>query len=210
MSPSTKSLPLSAFVDLIIFLRDLLYHMYYVHPVVLQYASTGVVDRKHTGAVLSVLQLLRVGVDLFNQLCIRNERLKFMPTDDVLWRLGDVSLKNSDHVSSSLECTDPRLTVILRELPQVVPFRQRVEIFEALRQSDRSHDHSAQGILGGAAVRIERSDILGSGFREMGALKAGQLKQRVRITFVSEAGVEVRISKIADVLVLACYVGTRY
>ena len=195
MSSATKSLRVSAFIDLIIFLRDLLYHVYYVHPVVLHYASTGVVDRKHTEAVLSVLQLLRVSVDLFKQLCIRNERLKFMPMDDVLWRLGDVSLKTSNQVTSTVECSDPRLTVILRELPQVVPFRQRVEIFEALRQNDRSHDHSAQGIFGGSTVRIERRDILGSGFREMGAMKAGQLKQRVRITFVSEAGLEVLIPK---------------
>jgi len=93
--------------------------------------------------------------------------------------------------SSSIETlfdTSKRLYPILTRIPQVLPFAQRVQIFQKLLASDKRQAQD-DAHLYGHRIRVRRAHIYEDAFVGMNHLGKG-LRGRVQVTFVSDLGTE--------------------
>jgi HECT-domain (ubiquitin-transferase) len=87
----------------------------------------------------------------------------------------------------------PRAIAILREIPFVLSFEQRVAILYKLidldRKAEQTTAHADYFSRGhGASVRIRRSHIIEDGFKSLSSIGA-RLKGRVLVSFVDEHGI---------------------
>ncbi|KAG1456477.1 hypothetical protein G6F46_003782 [Rhizopus delemar] len=157
----------------------------------------------HSGIQLS--QLRSTVTHLLQQIHMRDSRRSFCPTDH--WLIPDL---NTDNFSSTavaeefnleteqetrpqplskgrLAIISPRLG-ILNNIPFVVPFEQRVEIFRQFIQNDRRRNVDERyGARVSATIR--RNHIFEDGFNAFHKLESA-LKDKVAISFVDEFGLE--------------------
>jgi len=101
--------------------------------------------------------------------------------------------KSQDCVALSRE---PRVAQVLAALPFAVPFAQRVALFGALVERDRARhqdEHDGARTLGfqqrGIRATIRRSHVFEDAYEAL-SVRARDLKSRVQVTFVNEAGHE--------------------
>ncbi|KAH8092304.1 ubiquitin-protein transferase [Aureococcus anophagefferens] len=89
---------------------------------------------------------------------------------------------------------EPRVAQVLAAVPFVVPFVQRVALFQALVDGDRrAHQSDAAAASRRSAARRQRrcgATLFDDSMAALADLPADQLKSRVQITFVNEAGHE--------------------
>ncbi|KAK7239593.1 ubiquitin-protein transferase [Aureococcus anophagefferens] len=91
---------------------------------------------------------------------------------------------------------EPRVAQVLAAVPFVVPFVQRVALFQALVDGDRrAHQSDAAAALAairplGVRAKVRRDALFDDSMAALADLPADQLKSRVQITFVNEAGHE--------------------
>ncbi|RCI03085.1 hypothetical protein CU098_001743, partial [Rhizopus stolonifer] len=154
----------------------------------------------HSGIQLS--QLRTSVTHLLQQIHMRDSRRSFCPTDH--WLIPDLNTDNFSsaavaeefHLESDLQenlrMSKGRLAVIsprlglLNNIPFVVPFEQRVEIFRQFIQNDKQRNLDDRF---GARVNatIRRNHIFEDGFNAFHTLDAG-IKDKVAISFVDEFG----------------------
>lgn len=87
-----------------------------------------------------------------------------------------------------LAIISPRLG-ILNNIPFVVPFEQRVEIFQQFIQNDKKRNSIDDRFRARVGATIRRDHIFEDGFNAFHKLDTG-LKDKVAISFVDEFGLE--------------------
>ncbi|ORE07744.1 HECT-domain-containing protein [Rhizopus microsporus var. microsporus] len=156
----------------------------------------------HSGIQLH--QLRSTITQLLQQIHMRDSRRSFCPTDH--WLIKDL---NTDNFSSAavaeefnletdqqekklskgrLAIISPRLG-ILNNIPFVVPFEQRVEIFQQFIQNDKKRNNIDERFRARVGATIRRDHIFEDGFNAFHKLDVG-LKDKVAISFVDEFGLE--------------------
>jgi hypothetical protein len=82
---------------------------------------------------------------------------------------------------------------VLQVVPQVIPFAQRIAIFQALIAVD-SHRHTPNAAFftraGSTHIQIQRSNILEDSFAQLSLLNESKLKGRIQVEFISETGLQ--------------------
>lgn len=89
-----------------------------------------------------------------------------------------------------LAVISPRLG-LLNNIPFVIPFEQRVEIFRMFVQNDKKRGHRIEDFFGRTklGITVRRDHIFEDGFNSLHALGA-DLKNKIAISFVDEFGLE--------------------
>ncbi|KAL1925160.1 uncharacterized protein VTP21DRAFT_43 [Calcarisporiella thermophila] len=90
------------------------------------------------------------------------------------------------HFTSSVASIKPRLA-ILHNLPQLIPFWDRVTLFRELVRRDRMRSGLNDEVFPVARVTIRRSHVVEDGYTYLNAL-GSKLKGRVAISFVDQFG----------------------
>eukprot|EP01036_Dinobryon_divergens_P023528 gene23528-31881_t len=208
-------------------MKQVLHNMYWLEPLFdtntsfcepLQNKASVPILRKS----LLKMQLLCAVTKVFNQLCSRNERRPFLSTDVWQWPpLGPSELalsggqgdtlgmatgeldtriqeEDSDSVDGAFVMKNPRSRAVLTFIPQVIPFHQRVSIFQSLLEKDKASVFSADGGGGLAAamglqsraVRIEvhRDNIVEDAYNALNNVPPVKFKGRVQVEFISGQG----------------------
>ncbi|KAJ0411342.1 hypothetical protein ATCC90586_004328 [Pythium insidiosum] len=110
-----------------------------------------------------------------------------------VWLLGNV-LAIADRVLSGLNTNSlidevlvgtPRANKLIASIPFVVPFSERVKLFQRLVQADKAA-HQGDG-MPAFRVRIRRAAILEDGLSKLNVIR-GDLKKKINVVFVNAAG----------------------
>eukprot|EP00597_Dinobryon_sp_UTEXLB2267_P010571 CAMPEP_0170101272 /NCGR_PEP_ID=MMETSP0020_2-20130122/2160_1 /TAXON_ID=98059 /ORGANISM="Dinobryon sp., Strain UTEXLB2267" /LENGTH=1091 /DNA_ID=CAMNT_0010324337 /DNA_START=453 /DNA_END=3728 /DNA_ORIENTATION=- len=219
-------LPLSDITLLMQYLKQLLYKMYWTEPIV--DSNSNILDslqspRGSEGAKTAMLlqsslmklQLLLVATKVFNQLCVRNERRQFLQVDAWQWPplvASDLALRESagssgeemtseddSAVDGAFVMKNSKIRAVLTYIPQVIPFKQRLSIFQSLLELDKAAVYGGDGShgaiaaalgFGTSAVRIEvrRDRIVDDAFDALHDMPAVRLKGKVQVEFISGQG----------------------
>lgn len=222
-SSTSSAMSVGHLVEMTRFLRQWLWKILWTDPSC-DFMSSFLHPREENISYFSILQYscLLSSTRLFNQLCIRNERRTFLEDADYQWsalpqqefalvdpttsdRYYEVDMEDNVLLSSSAAANkegdffvrNPNLKIVLTYIPQVIPFTQRVALFQSLVDHDKQQYFSAlQGrmsmeemIAGGQIVRVSvRRDRLVEdamkGLHNIGF----RLKGRVQVEFISEQG----------------------
>jgi len=186
-------LPPTAQRAVVLMLNDHLFEMLWERPVA---DAPGPWDAR-----LLSLQLLANHVKLFNALYDRHARRSFarLGRDHFHWPRGTASRELSEAMGEGAAegatpafRTSAKVSLLLTCIPQVLPFRQRVKIFQrlidgdkaALGLDDRFHFHGT-GVLD---VTVNREAIYDDALVALEAVAPLGLKGRVRVTFESGLG----------------------
>lgn len=105
--------------------------------------------------------------------------------------LKENSLGSEGGQLSNAEFMNKTVKAVLLCLPQVVPFSQRVSLFQTLLASDRSkfqNDFAGFGVGQVVRLQIRRSFLLEDSFEALHSL-GSQLKGKIQVNFVSDQGV---------------------
>lgn len=81
----------------------------------------------------------------------------------------------------------PRANKLVSSMPYLVPFPDRVKLFQRLVQADKAHHQREGGVM--YRIRIRRGRVLEDGLNKLNVI-GGQLKQRINVVFVNAAGRE--------------------
>ncbi|KAI9026654.1 hypothetical protein CLU79DRAFT_853565 [Phycomyces nitens] len=87
-----------------------------------------------------------------------------------------------------LSIISPRIS-LLNNMPFIIPFEDRVEIFRSFVDNDRKRNSIDEYIGRSTAVTIHRNNVFEDGFTQLYPLGAN-LKKRVAISFVDEFGLQ--------------------
>ena len=145
---------------------------------------------------------------LFNSLFAVNLRRPFMSASDWQWSgvmavTGDLETKiqqlvrNETNEDGTIDMTallaNDNLKTVLQVIPQVIPFAQRITIFQALIIID-SHKHNPTAgffnMSTSTRIQIHRADILDDSFVQLSNLNETKLKGRIQVEFISETGLQ--------------------
>lgn len=105
--------------------------------------------------------------------------------------LKDSNFASEEGLLSNADFLNKNSKAVLLCLPQVVPFAQRVSLFQTLLASDRSKfqsEFSGFGIGQVVRVQVRRSFLLEDSFEALNAL-GSQLKCKIQVNFVSDQGI---------------------
>jgi hypothetical protein len=140
------------------------------------------------------LQLALAEARLFNQLYDRHARRDFEQLKREHWLWPPLV---SRELNQAMESSGPggfgsrKVSMVLTVVPQVLPFDQRVRVFQQLVEGDKESLGIGSGsFLGGSVVHdvtIDRSSVYEDAFDQLDAL-GPRLKGRVRVTFASDLG----------------------
>ena len=122
----------------------------------------------------------------------RDARRPFCPPE--MWLVPE--LRYSE-LHRELNEGKPRAKRLLGNVPWVVPFERRVNIFRELvaKEKETLPNEQLQEHLKGYGIKIRREHLLEDGYVQMGGLGPEQLKGTIRVEFVnslglSEAGID--------------------
>ncbi|KAG0192795.1 hypothetical protein DFQ28_007699 [Apophysomyces sp. BC1034] len=155
---------------------------------------------------IGVGQLRTTVTNLLQQIHMRDSRRMFCPKDhwlidglttegfasEVVAEEFSLESNSSEHEQrrqpsrSKLAVISPRLG-LLNNIPFVIPFEHRVEIFRMLVENNRRNYDTGFSFLNRSAITIRRDHVFEDSFNHLYKLGAG-LKRRVSITFMDEFG----------------------
>eukprot|EP00752_Nemacystus_decipiens_P008436 g7540.t1 len=179
------------------FLRDWLCRLYWLDPVIPRLLE----DSLSSDATHALRQcedrlrealLLLSATRLFNQLYERNTRRSFLDAEAWYWKAI------SANELSPPDRGDPRvaffsrgnLGMVLTNIPQVVPFFQRVGIFRQMIEAERGeHQGSSAFNHSSSRIRVSRETLYEDSAEELTKLGSA-LKGRIQVTFMNQHGVE--------------------
>eukprot|EP01041_Mallomonas_annulata_P005732 gene5732-11590_t len=192
-----KSIDLSTTISVITHIREWLYRNLWLQGTL---ELTPISSDIH----LNNLQIILAVVNVYNQLLFRNERRPFIANEEWLWRgiserdigIDSDDIENSSNSSSGgggiIRFKNPRMKTVLSLIPQVIPFTQRVEIFQQLVAADKKAiDPTPAGVLMGTGIKakVRRTRLVQDAFDELNN-QSKKIKSRIYVSFVSEQGVE--------------------
>ena len=139
------------------------------------------------------LQLALAEARLFNQLYDRHARRDFEQLKREHWLWPPLVSKELNQAMESGPggFGSKKVWMVLTVVPQVLPFDQRVRVFQQLIESDKESLGIGSGsFLGGSVVHDvtnDRSSVYEDAFDQLDSL-GPRLKGRVRVTFASDLG----------------------
>ena len=168
--------------------------------------SKEVVDTED--AVVSRCHQIWVYTRLFNSLFAVNLRRSFMSANEWQWS-GIVALASDLEgkvqelaTNGTYDDTPTDMTIllanssmkfVLQVMPQVIPFQQRITIFQALIAAD-SHKynppHTFFSSSGSTRIQVHRNNILEDSVDQLHNLNESKLKARIQVEFISETGLQ--------------------
>jgi len=143
-------------------LKKFLHRMYLVTPIF----------DKNDNSKLKLMQanLLEAMTTLFNALYSRHERRSFLSEEAWKWNnlsthdfaIIEDSVSSDDSMISSHQFRNPNVTLILKDLPQVIPFTQRISILHDLLAEDkRKFGSQFDGFFhNGTRISVRRDNIV--------------------------------------------------
>ncbi|GLE01208.1 hypothetical protein PINS_up010038 [Pythium insidiosum] len=163
-------LPLSQLERLVAGLKHALFAAYWTH-------GQQITDPASIGFGMFVVDAAaRLLVDLYK----RCSRVPFCNVST--WVLS--GLNTSSLIDEVLAGT-PRANKLIASIPFIVPFPERVKLFQRLVQADKS-THQGDG-LPVFRVRIRRAAVLEDGLSKLNVIR-GNLKKKINVVFVNAAG----------------------
>jgi ubiquitin-protein ligase E3 C len=199
-----KIIPLGDIKALVKLLKMWLYKLYWTHPL-----FDGYSDFKDDQAMPSLVDLqTQIAVTrLFNLLFTRNERRPFLADD--AWLFKGIARLDAEAVKDVLMSgehdqavrtggrtnTLHQLRTLLSCIPQVIPFDQRVDVFQALLRTDKDMYYTSVGgnpalsMAGTVRFKVRRPTIVEDAFVSLNAA-GSRLKGRLQVEFVGEAGID--------------------
>ncbi|XP_021854512.2 E3 ubiquitin-protein ligase UPL6 [Spinacia oleracea] len=178
-----KPLPLQDIRYLIVILRQALWQLLWVNPVnVVKYNAESLTYKKQPLDFLHH-RVSVVVAELLTQLQDWNNRRQFAPSSD--FHADGV---NEFFISQAMQ-ENSRARDIVKQAPFLVPFTSRVKIFASLLAAARKTDGS-RAVFTRNRVKVRRDHILEDAFNQLSALSDDDLRERIRVTFVNELGVE--------------------
>ncbi|CAI5730593.1 unnamed protein product [Hyaloperonospora brassicae] len=158
------------------------------------------------------LSVVITSIRLFNQLYDRDCRRRFMHDGAWLWPsmptirdIVDLGLMNEDKthgadaiymlMSGNASSPYARAALILVTIPQVLSFKERVQLFQKLVEDGRAQAGNTRDEFSRALkVRIQRGEILSDSydfFRQVcDNMSPAALKSRIKVTFINDQGLE--------------------
>lgn len=208
-------------IDMTRFLRQWFYKIFWTEPTC-DLMSSFLHPQEQMISYTSVLQYssLMASMRLFHQLCIRHERRPYLADSDYQWpslpsyefelvdaetseryyqvdRDNNILLNATANREGTFFVKNPNLQTVLTCIPQVIPFTQRVALFQSLVDHDKKEYFSAlsgrlnidEMIAGGQIVRISvrRDHMLEDAMTGLHVLGL-RMKGRVQVEFISEQG----------------------
>jgi len=173
-------------------LKKFLHRMYLVNPIF----------DKNDNSKLKLLQanLLEAMTTLFNALYSRHERRSFLSEEAWKWNnlsthdfaIIEDSVSSDDSMISSHQFRNPNVTLILKDLPQVIPFTQRISILHDLLAEDkRKFGSQFDGFFhNGTRISVRRDNIVHDTYQSLQSIHTMNLKRRLQVEFVSETGLQ--------------------
>ncbi|CAM9839352.1 unnamed protein product [Chrysoparadoxa australica] len=192
-------LKLPAVLELIDFLKCWLCRMYWTDPVIAKLLRGAGGSGSAAAATHNVrqVQIMLAATRLFNQLYERNTRRSLASEEFFYWPdISTAQLQPPD--SSQLSAADvldffygsSNLAMVLTNMPQVIPFVQRVAVFRQLMEAEKTQHQSADlWAQGSTKVRIRRDQLYEDSFTHLDPLH-DRLRGRVQVTFINEQGLE--------------------
>lgn len=181
-----KPLALKDIRYLIVILRQALWQLLWVNPVApLNLAKSNAGSLAYKKQPLEILQdrVSIVVAELLTQLQDWNNRRQFAPSSD--FHADGV---NDFFISQAMQ-ENTRAREIVKQAPFLVPFTSRVKIFASLLAAARKTDGS-RAVFTRNRVKVRRDHILEDAFNQLSALSDDDLRERIRVTFINELGVE--------------------
>ncbi|CAM9141311.1 unnamed protein product [Ectocarpus sp. 8 AP-2014] len=179
------------------FLKEWLCRMYLIDPVIPRLREDGLPSdptlalrqcEDHLREALLLLSATR----LFNQLYDRNTRREFLKAEAWCWKaISPVDLSPPDQGDPRVAfLSKGNLGMVLANIPQVVPFFQRVGIFRQMIDAEREeHQGSLAFARGSSRIRVSRDSLYEDSAEALTKL-GSFLKGRVQVTFMNQHGVE--------------------
>ncbi|KAI8913516.1 HECT-domain-containing protein [Gorgonomyces haynaldii] len=162
---SEKILSIDQVIKLSKFLKDLGYHLLW---------REDLNGKVITGRLTT--DLIKDGLTrLLKQIHSRDSRRQFCPKDHWTVDFKTESLFNGTE------------SVVLEQLPFVIPLEDRIKLFRALVRQDQMDLYGLQWQHPVARVNIRRDHIFEDGFAQLNSLQS-QLKRKIAITFIDEHG----------------------
>ncbi|CAM9290006.1 unnamed protein product [Ectocarpus sp. 4 AP-2014] len=179
------------------FLKEWLCRMYLLDPVIPRLREDGLPSdptlalrqcEDHLREALLLLSATR----LFNQLYDRNTRREFLKAESWYWKaISAVDLSPPDKGDPRVAfLSKGNLGMVLANIPQVVPFFQRVGIFRQMIDAEREeHQGSLAFARGSSRIRVSRDSLYEDSAEALTKL-GSFLKGRIQVTFMNQHGVE--------------------
>lgn len=160
-------------------LRNLLSHLYW--------EGTDELDPRKQSTQWT--QIRSVATQLFKQLRVRQSRKQFCDPD--IWMMPAISFNIFQNDLESKQIT-PRAPTILRQVPFVLTFQQRVHLLYKFIGDDRKHMdgigvHFQHGT--GVGIRVRRDRMLMDGFDSLTKVGQNEFKGRVQVQFINQHGI---------------------
>ncbi|CAO2838394.1 unnamed protein product [Amaranthus hypochondriacus] len=181
-----KPLALKDIRYLITILRQALWQLLWINPVApSNIARHNVESLAYKKQPLEFLQhrVSIVVAELLTQLQDWNNRRQFAPSSD--FHADGV---NDFFISQAMQ-ENTRAFEIVKQAPFLVPFTSRVKIFASLLAAARKTDGS-RALFTRNRLKIRRDHILEDAFNQLNSLSDDDLRERIRVTFINELGVE--------------------
>ncbi|KAK4794782.1 hypothetical protein SAY86_012776 [Trapa natans] len=178
-----KPLPLEDVRCLVVILRQALWQLLWVLPVLNQVKAAKNLSNNRNHSEMLQHKVIMEASQLLSQLLDWNSRRQFIPP----------SIFHADGINETfiaqamLENT--RADDILRQAPFLIPFTSRVKIFTSQLASHRQRQGS-QSLFTRNRFRIRRDHILEDAYNQMNKCSEEDLRGLIRVTFINEFGVE--------------------
>ncbi|ETW07896.1 hypothetical protein, variant [Aphanomyces invadans] len=161
-------LPLAEVERVVVFFKHVLYRRYWLAP---RTQTTHPFGEYAVDAATWLLQ------SLYNR-CSRR------PFSNVTsWIVKDL---DGDDMLESVLNEDPKGQMLLRQMPYLLPYADRVRLFQALLKLERERH---QEMAPPCRITIRRGYVLEDGLTKLNAIRR-DLKKRVQVHFINEAGTE--------------------
>ena len=204
---STSLLSKEDFAQFMVTLNEILLHLYWLCP------SGGVFSSNMEDLALTVATS-----QMYKHLYDRNTRRQFLDDtqkEALYWhqvtpsdlKVIDISESGGTSMSAPSSPSDgysnsdskkpdvcgmnfakSQVPHVLSDLPYMIPFKQRVQLFQQLRIQDKEGYHNP--FSRGEGVHIRRGHIFEDGFNQMFNLSPQALKGRLMISFINSEGIE--------------------
>jgi len=202
-----QPLPVETVRDLVRFLKALLAQMLWEQPVAIGTSKSSHTDEE----MLESIFLMHAATRVFNQLYERNLRRPFCHPEEWYWHhLHDKELLPAP-AEGNTELADPqqwehvystgKIALVLNNIPQVIPFTKRVQIFRRLlagekaraqQQVQAENDVNPMGMFfhsQGTRMKVRRAFLYEDSYAALANI-GNKLKGRIQVTFENEHGVE--------------------
>ncbi|XP_062521053.1 ubiquitin-protein ligase E3B-like [Corticium candelabrum] len=174
-----KPFTLNDLTSLSSFLNQLVFRLLWEVP--------SVTDPKHSDSLES--RLVNAAHTLLMVLYEKDSRRSFS-SDSSHWNIKDLKASS---IKSDLSRNQPRAKAVMKLVPHVLPYRERVKMLRDLVLKDKeSHNliHTNNMAPRPTYIRIHRSRFLEDAYSQLCQLSSIALKGVIRVKFVNEQGLE--------------------